>query len=398
MSCDACGKESAIDFSFCPRCGLPARAKTSVSESADNGTTVRREVAAEVGRPAVTPSSIKAGTIVFGIFAAISLLVSIAKGVVPIFLIESGGWVGLAWFWQAKRTHSDFVRGVVTILAVIVSIGEVLHIAIHSGPDSVPGSAVIEGRPTVNPAPVYENQSPAAPAPSVPTSDSKRASATDAKYKQSPDPVSLSKLNDEAVWRMASDRFFDKHESKEAAPFLDESCKRGNARACEVLGSIYEYGSGVAGDSSRAAALYSRMVTLYATACDKGSRDGCSGLRSIYHSEGQEPDWYLPDDKRDIPREIVLFTTACDAHSAEGCRYLGDLYWKGEDVVQDRAEAVALYTKSCDANDADGCADLADGYKLGLGVEKDAARAVEFLTKGCNLGAQRACDQVKEPQ
>lgn len=398
MVCAACGKESPIDFSFCPHCGMPARAKTSVSESTDDGTTVRREIAAEVGRPAVTPSSIKAGTIVFGIFAAISLLVSIAKGVVPIFLIESAGWVGLAWFWQAKRTHSDFVRGVVTVLAIIVSIGEVLHIALHTGPDSGSGSAVIEGPATVNPAAVYANPSPPAPAPSVPTSDSTRASSADAKSKKSPDLVSLSKLSDEAVWRRASDLFFDKHESKEAAPFLDESCKRGNARACEVLGSIYEYGNGVAGDSSRAAALYFRMVTLYADACGKGLKDGCSNLRDLYHSQDQEPDWYLPTDKKYLPREIMLFTTACDAGSAEGCRYLGDLYWRGEDVVQDRARAAALYARSCDENDADGCTEVADGYERGLGVEKDAARAVEFFTKACNLGAQGACDQVKESQ
>jgi hypothetical protein len=56
------------------------------------------------------------------------LLVSIIKGLVPIYLLEAVGWAGLAWYWQKKNTHSELAKAIVIVLAVLVAIGEVVHI------------------------------------------------------------------------------------------------------------------------------------------------------------------------------------------------------------------------------------------------------------------------------
>ena len=64
------------------------------------------------------------GTIVFGAFSAISLLVCLAKGIVPIYLGESVLWAAVAWFWHKKSPWSDTATGTVLLCAVGVAAGE----------------------------------------------------------------------------------------------------------------------------------------------------------------------------------------------------------------------------------------------------------------------------------
>jgi hypothetical protein len=92
----------------------------------------------ETEAPAPTPrvasnGKNEIGTYVFGAFAVISLLVSIIKGVVPIYLVESAVWAGAAWYWHRAKSHSELGKAIVIVIAVLVAIGEVIHIA--SQPD-----------------------------------------------------------------------------------------------------------------------------------------------------------------------------------------------------------------------------------------------------------------------
>jgi hypothetical protein len=77
-------------------------------------------------------SRIKGGAVVFAAFAVISLIVSVANGLVPSYLIEAAAWGGLAWYWQSRKTHSETAKGIVVTVAVIVTIGEVIHFAARS--------------------------------------------------------------------------------------------------------------------------------------------------------------------------------------------------------------------------------------------------------------------------
>jgi hypothetical protein len=74
---------------------------------------------------------IKGGTIVFAVFAVISLIVSLVNGLVPIYLIEAASWGGLAWYWQRRNRHSETAKSIVVILAAIVIIGEVIDITVR---------------------------------------------------------------------------------------------------------------------------------------------------------------------------------------------------------------------------------------------------------------------------
>jgi hypothetical protein len=139
MVCNICDKDSADGFKFCPHCGNAFTPALSVNEppipppeiQSVTGTLTDES---EPIRDGVAGTAIRVGTLVFGAFAAISLLVSIVKGLVPIYLLEAAGWAGVAWYWQKKKTHSELAKAIVIVLAVLVAIGEVVHIA--SRPDS----------------------------------------------------------------------------------------------------------------------------------------------------------------------------------------------------------------------------------------------------------------------
>ena len=148
MICGACGKQFSGEFSFCPYCGKPLDAKPPAQIESLPVPVVERQSFTDdsANQPESVESpgagnGIQTGTIVFGAFAAISLVVSIVKGVVPIFLLEAAGWASAAWYWQSRKKHSDTAKGVVIVLAVLVAIGEVVHIASQPGSKSTAPTA-----------------------------------------------------------------------------------------------------------------------------------------------------------------------------------------------------------------------------------------------------------------
>lgn len=336
----------------------------------------------------------------FAAFSALSLIVSIIKGIVPIYLLESAGWAGLAWYWQRKNTHSEMAKGIVIVFAVVVAVGEAVHIVTQaaSGSKHIPS----EGHAPVYPGPSADTDPYAkyAISPSISSVPDSKPSSAQSLLPAEPEPVRgkdsrvpSAKLSPEAIRRRAFDLYRDT-KYKEAAPLLDQSCTNGYAHACETLGFMYEIELGLPGDSSKAAALYSRAAGLYTDACDSGSADDCQTLSDIYDERWQIG--YPHIDKKHLPRRMTLFSKACDAGSGTGCFDLGILYKEGKETVQDYSRALTAFSRACDANDAWGCGQVGESYRLGLGVAKDLEKARTSYVKGCNLGAQWACDAVKE--
>jgi hypothetical protein len=146
MVCSVCDKDSVDGFKFCPHCGNAFTPALSVNEPPIPPPEVQSVTdtltdESEPIRDGVAGTAIRVGTLVFGAFSAISLLVSIVKGLVPIYLLEAAGWAGVAWYWQAKKTHSEFAKAVVVVIAILVGIGEVVHIASQPGSKSTAPTA-----------------------------------------------------------------------------------------------------------------------------------------------------------------------------------------------------------------------------------------------------------------
>jgi hypothetical protein len=148
MVCKLCGQELPSDFklkgfNFCPHCGKPANVIPSDIESPDPVSqlqTLTDNSTIQASQKGNNQSwrAIAIGTWVFGAFSALSLLVSIVKGIVPIYLLEAAIWAILAWYWQSKKKHSESAQLTVILLGILVVIGEIAHIALYASSPSQP--------------------------------------------------------------------------------------------------------------------------------------------------------------------------------------------------------------------------------------------------------------------
>ena len=289
IACGACGKQFSKEFSFCPYCGKSLDSKPSAGIESPSVPAVDRQ--SLTNDPSNQPESVESpragsgiqtGTIVFGALSAISLVVSIIKGVVPIFLLEAAGWAGVAWYWQSRKTHSETAKAVVIVLAVLIAIGEVFHVASQPGSKSTAPTAS-------DPFAAYGGHE-VAPA---------EASAVS----------HVAKVGEQAV------ALFKQKQYKEARPLFEQACNGtdengfkyagfdGEMKACNYLGYLYAQGLGGAHETKKARDAYQK-------ACDQGILPSCASLGSLYQDAG------------DSGKARKYFQKACDGGVAEGCDLL----------------------------------------------------------------------------
>lgn len=282
MVCDACGKQFSGEFSFCPYCGKPLDAKPPAGIASPPVPVVEHQTFTDdsVNHPesvgsTVAGSGIQTGTIVFGAFSAISLVVSIFKGIVPIFLLEAAGWAGAAWYWQSRKKHSDTAKGVVIVLAVVVVVGEIIHVALAANSQSAPAVSSVPYYPYAN-----------TPGESSTPSTGGASSTPDA-----------AEIEQQAV------ALYKQKQYSEARPLFDQACNGGDMRACNYLGYMCARGLGGAQSLQTARDVYEK-------ACDQGTLSSCASLGSLYQDSGNN------DEARNY------FKKACDGGLNEGCTLL----------------------------------------------------------------------------
>jgi hypothetical protein len=297
--CRACGKASAGEFKFCPRCGEAILFKPSVVESPDPPPEVQKVAdtttdESPLVKDGVAGTSIRVGTLVFGAFSAISLLVSIIKGLVPIYLLESAGWAGVAWYWQRKKAHSELAKAIVIVLAVLVAIGEVVHIASQADSKSTPNT---DSDPYGKYA-VPNGSSSASDYGGVGTADQNQTVASH-----------IADVETQAV------ALFSQKQYKKARPLFEQACNGrdeegfkyvgfdGDMKACNYLGYLYAQGLGGAHETNKARDAYQR-------ACDQGTLPSCASLGSLYQDAG------------DSVNARYYFQKACDGKVTEACELL----------------------------------------------------------------------------
>jgi hypothetical protein len=83
---------------------------------------------------------------VFGGFSALSLIVSLAKGIVPIYLGEAALWAALAWYWHKKNPTNQLLNAGIVLLAVVVGAAQGFLIG-RQPAESFTGSSVQVGNP-----------------------------------------------------------------------------------------------------------------------------------------------------------------------------------------------------------------------------------------------------------
>lgn len=298
MVCRGCGKESADEFSFCPHCGKAFVAGPPVIESPRSPQDVKLVAGVATKEPTptagvATDRSNKIGTYVFGAFSVIALLVSLIKGIVPIYLVEAAVWAGAAWYWHRRKTHSELAKAIVIVFAALVAIGECIQIASEFRSES---------KQTVASAPnPFDN----AFASQVPNTEPSQT-VTNAGASASSHAADIEK---QAV------ALFNQKEFKQARPLFEQACDGtdqngfkyagfdGDMKACTYLGYLYAQGLGGSRDTRKARDVYQR-------ACQEGTLSSCASLGSLYQDAGDD------DNAR------RYFQKACNGGVAEGCDLL----------------------------------------------------------------------------
>jgi TPR repeat protein len=369
MICDGCGKESADEFKFCPHCGKAFVAKPPVIESPSPSSEVQsmtdaRTDESQPTKDGVAGAGIRVGTWVFGAFSAISLVVSMAKGIVPIYLLVAAGWAGAAWYWQVKKTHSDVAKP---------SAEEPRN----SG-SSQPTIIVREqGRPSAE----RQVEPPLALTESIP-SESDTDVPTAHKAEEGPPPAGKPDSDGVgwaifmvctagAIFVVSLTLTFNSTPSTPSSsqanvsaaaitPTMLSEAKSGDAAAQFNLGILYKDGQGVPQDFAQAAVWFRK-------AAEQGDAHAQFCLGALY-SFGQG----VPQD---YAQAAVWYRKAAEQGDAGAQGNLGALYMSGQGVPQDYAQGVAWNRKAAEQGDADAQLRLGATYIIGQGVPQSYEEA-----------------------
>ena len=291
--CPSCANELAAEFTFCPHCGKALESAPHAVEQPVFPQEAEAEQQIQEQQPAEISTANKSneiGTWVFGAFSVIALLVSIIKGIVPIYVIESAIWAGAAWYWHSKKTHSELAKAIVIVLAALIAIGEVIQVAREfNKPSTVPVYQSTDP---------FENYTVPGSNPSAP--DSGVSSAMD--HNQ----AGTSRATDVAEIEQQAFALYKQKRYAEARPLFDQACNNGKMSACNNLAYLFARGLGGAQDAKMARSLYQR-------ACDQGTLSSCASLGSLYQDAG------------DVVTARKDFQKACTGGVTEACDLLHGL-------------------------------------------------------------------------
>lgn len=182
------------------------------------------------------------------------------------------------------------------------------------------------------------------------------------------------------------------------------SCDLDSGKACDTVGNMYFYGNGVIVN-------YSTAISYYNKSCNLHYDVACMKLGNLYF-----------DGKiviQDYNKAVIYYIKSCEYRNGLACKKLGDMYFDGYAVSQDYSKAVIYYTKSCEyqslscqntlktySNNGDdskkckiqygeACSKLGELYYKGQGVIQDYSKSIEYYNKGCLLlGFGGACEKL----
>lgn len=124
-------------------------------------------------------------------------------------------------------------------------------------------------------------------------------------------------------------------------------CEGDDPQACNAVGVLFEFDSGLQTDPALASGFYSR-------ACSDNYAPGCNNLAWLYLRGAGVP--------QDQPHAMLLFMAAFDAAKlactrgdASGCLLAGELLYEDHATANGGETAVAFFQRACAGGEAQGC-------------------------------------------
>jgi hypothetical protein len=184
--------------------------------------------------------------------------------------------------------------------------------------------------------------------------------------------------NYEEEMKMA-DEADDRKDYATALKIYRKWTERGEAKAWNNLGWMYENGHGVPQS-------YSEAMKCYRKSAEQGYFKAQRNIGWLYYNGNGVP--------TDHSEAIKWWRKAADQGDS-GAQYLmGSVYYDGDGVSQDYLEAAKWYRKSADQGDADAQNNLGDIYFWGLGGSQNHPEALKWYLKSAEQGNAAAQCQV----
>ena len=156
---------------------------------------------------------------------------------------------------------------------------------------------------------------------------------------------------------------------------LAPDCKTGTTTGCASLGQR---------STGSSPPDYDRAVDAYQLGCDGGDGRACNNLAVLYDNGTGVP--------LNVTRAYRLFDQACTKGNARGCYNLGRDLVSGRGALKDPSHAVVVYQMACDKGDGMGCNALGWRFLFGQGTDKAPSTGLAALKRSCDLGDRSGCD------
>lgn len=154
-----------------------------------------------------------------------------------------------------------------------------------------------------------------------------------------------------------------------AVQWYAKAAEAGSGNSAYNLALSYERGEGVAKDMQQAF-VYMRMAAE----------------RNIVQAQGALAVYYLDNLHLNYPKALRWATRAAARDNATGMLALGNIYYHGLGVPEDKSKTIALYQRLDEQGNAEGRARLAYFYVRGLGVKRDLSRAFSLYRQAADDG------------
>ena len=166
--------------------------------------------------------------------------------------------------------------------------------------------------------------------------------------------------------------------------FFAKRCREGYKEQLSCVISGWASGF-IAGKPSADAVDVKGAISDFRWSCEKRKYGaGCAYLGDMYF-EGVG----VSQDKK---RSFALYDEACKAKDTYGCYKKGVLSLRGEGgQSKDVEKALALFAEGCKNEHAQACIDLGKVYEIGREVKKDLGKAEQAYRDGCALSSGNAC-------
>jgi len=152
---------------------------------------------------------------------------------------------------------------------------------------------------------------------------------------------------------------------------LNLRAEQGDVEAQFELGFMYDFGSGVEKDASKA-------VYWYQKAANQGDATAQFFLGSMYD--------YGNGGEKDDTMAVYWYKKAAEQGNVSAQVVLGSKYYKGEGVIKDISKAICLYKKAAEQGDVEAQFELGDMYANGKGVSIDGSVAAYWYQKAAEKG------------